>query len=184
MDNSKIREGTACFLVKDKDLLSGRNSKIYIWLKENNFVYGGGKGWYSSVDWIYININSMSYAPGMPGVPLAPPIGNHAITFEEFKNIYSVYSKYIDLPVLRMSKEDELAWNETEKTIALENKKYWEETNFEKYICDLKTQFINYTGLSEKNVTHFFIEEKKFLRESFDKKRRPESMLETLNLMY
>lgn len=30
----------------------------------------------------------------MPGVGLAEPLGNHAITIEEFKTIYSIYKKY------------------------------------------------------------------------------------------
>lgn len=30
----------------------------------------------------------------MPGVCLAQPIGNHAITLEEFITIYDIYKKY------------------------------------------------------------------------------------------
>jgi hypothetical protein len=30
----------------------------------------------------------------MPGVCLAQPIGNHAITIDEFQTIYAIYKKY------------------------------------------------------------------------------------------
>ena len=44
--------------------------------------------------WIHVNITRKMYAYGMPGVSIARPIGNHAITIEEFKTIYQIYRKY------------------------------------------------------------------------------------------
>ena len=36
----------------------------------------------------------------MPGIPLVTPIGNHAITIEEFMIIYDIYKKYKGKKVL------------------------------------------------------------------------------------
>lgn len=87
-----ISIGSACFLVKDHDLLRGNKSEIALWL--NNEGFEACKGWWSGVDWIYININSKTYMGGMPGIPVTTPVGQHAITIEEFKAIYSVFKKY------------------------------------------------------------------------------------------
>ena len=93
-----ISIGGACFLVKDKDLLKGVESEIAYWLKEEGFE--SCKGWWTGVDWVYININSKTYMGGMPGISVTTPVGEHAITIEEFKAIYSVFKKYEGKTVL------------------------------------------------------------------------------------
>lgn len=91
--NLHIGEGKReAFLVCDRSLISV-NAPFLKWLCEEGFVFGGYHGNYGC-SWIYVNITRKQYAYGMPGVGLAEPLGNHAITIEEFKTIYSIYKKY------------------------------------------------------------------------------------------
>ena len=92
--NNSISAGAACFLVRDKRL---GNSQHYFfkWLKENGFKkWPQGHGWYNSVDWVYINLNSKIYNPGMSGIPITSTVCNHVITLKEFLQIYFIYKKY------------------------------------------------------------------------------------------
>lgn len=41
--------------------------------------------------WYFINIESMVYVPGRPGVQYAKPIGGCAITEDEFKIIWQIF---------------------------------------------------------------------------------------------
>ena len=104
MNNDRsISEGKACFLIKDKSLFEGWDSFVYEWLRKEGFVSWGKKGDCSRVDWVYININSKVYAPGIPGIRVTSEIGPHAITFDEFLLIYNIYKKYEGLKPLEMS---------------------------------------------------------------------------------
>lgn len=93
-----ISVGSACFLVKDHELLKGHESEIAQWLNSEGFE--SCKGWWTGVDWVYININSKTYMGGMPGIPVTTPIGEHAITFDEFKAIYHIFKQYEGKSVL------------------------------------------------------------------------------------
>lgn len=64
------------------------------WLESEGFVYGWYKGNYGNCPWIFVNITRKLYAYGMPGIKIVEPIGNHAITVEEFETIYEIYKKY------------------------------------------------------------------------------------------
>lgn len=88
----------ACFLVKDQDLLRGHESEIANWLEKEGFE--SCKGWWTGVDWVYININSKTYMGGMPGISVTTPIGMHAITFDEFNKIYQIFKQYEGKSVL------------------------------------------------------------------------------------
>ena len=82
--NLHIGEGKReAFLVCDHSLISV-DAPFLKWLCEEGFVFGGYHGNYGC-SWIYVNITRKQYAYGMPGVGLAEPLGNHAITIEEFK---------------------------------------------------------------------------------------------------
>ena len=105
MEERKISMNASCFLVKDHSLLLGWEAPLYRWLKENGFVSWGRNGVYEGVDWVYINLNSKVFAPGMPGVKIASVIGEHALTLNEFKQIYIIFSKYNGLDLLQMSHE-------------------------------------------------------------------------------
>ena len=101
MEERLISTGASCFLVVDKSLKQGWHSPIYDWLKGEGYIGWGRKGTYNT-DWIYINIYSKVYAPGVPGVGVTKVVGDHAITFDEFQTIYNIFKKYEGLSVLRM----------------------------------------------------------------------------------
>ena len=103
MEERRISTGASCFLIKDESLKRDWHSPIYDWLRSEGFITWGRKGSFS-MDWIYINILSKVYAPGVPGIGLTKVVGDHAITFEEFKTIYNIFKKYEGLSVLRMDK--------------------------------------------------------------------------------
>ena len=44
--------------------------------------------------WFFVDIKEKIYIPGRPGISYGYEIGNHAITFEEFKVIYNIYKKH------------------------------------------------------------------------------------------
>lgn len=89
----KIYEGkTEAFLVWDKSL-GNIKDVFYEWLRDEGFSFAGNDGGYGC-PWIYINITRKQYAYGKPGIELVRAIGNHALTMDEFKMIYSIYKKY------------------------------------------------------------------------------------------
>ena len=98
-----LSKSNACFLVKDHSLLDPNTSPVYHWLRDEGFVSWGVKGWFDGVDWVYVNLSSKVYAPGMPGIPLAKAVGNHVITFDEFLQIYDIFKKYDGLDVMQMN---------------------------------------------------------------------------------
>lgn len=98
----RITDGkTEAFLVYDVSLKS-IHAPFYEWLREEGFTDTGYHGNYSC-RWAYVNITRKQYAYGMPGVALVQPIGNHAITIQEFEEIYGIYKKYqgLDLFVFK-----------------------------------------------------------------------------------
>jgi len=100
-----ISEGTAAILVKDKSLGGSSRTEFLDFLKEEGFkMWQHSKGHFGTVDWIFINLNAKVYANGMPGIEVAKPFGNHAVTIDEFKSIYHIYKKYEGLPVLQFEK--------------------------------------------------------------------------------
>lgn len=110
MEEKRIGPGTSCFLVKDESLKLEWHAPLYEWLRNEGFVSWGRKGTFLDVDWIYINITSKVFAPGMPGVGITPVIANHAITLDEFMSIYNIYKKYDGLDPLRMTEEEQKEW--------------------------------------------------------------------------
>ena len=73
-------------------------------LQGEDFTFGGYHGNYGCW-WVHINITRKQYAYGMPGVSLALPIGNHAITIDEFKTIYAIFKKYEGKELFTFSNE-------------------------------------------------------------------------------
>ncbi len=97
--------GKAVILVKEPGLGNG-NHPFWDWLLGEGFhlwLYHGNYG----CDWVFINLNSMTCAPGMPGIKVVSSIREHAITAEEFKTIWGIFMKYEGLPVLEMPEETE-----------------------------------------------------------------------------
>lgn len=89
----RIYQGkTEAFLVCNKSL-ENIDAPFFKWLRDEDFTFAGKHGNFGC-HWVHINITRKQYAYGMPGVPLVKPIGNHAITIEEFMAIYGIFKKY------------------------------------------------------------------------------------------
>ncbi len=95
--------GISTFLVKGEDLKKEWDSKFIKYLKSENFESWHHKGFFANCNWLYINLNTKTYAPGMPGIQITKVIGNHAITIDEFFIIYNIYKKYEKLSTLKFN---------------------------------------------------------------------------------
>ena len=80
------------FLVYDSSIAQF-NAPFIKWLCKEGFTPGDHHGNFGC-PWVHINISRKLYAYGLPGVMMVAPLGNHAITIEEFQTIYSIYKKY------------------------------------------------------------------------------------------
>lgn len=101
---SEISAGSAAILVKDESLNSNPNAEFYTYLKEEGFtMWEHSKGFFDGVDWIYVNLNTKKIARGMPGIPVTAILGKHAVTIDEFKQIYRIFKKYEDKNTLEMN---------------------------------------------------------------------------------
>ena len=76
-------------------------SGIVRYLKDNGFKCCGG---YWSMPWYWIDIRHKFFLPGRPGIVFGKVVGNHAISYDEFKIIYSIYKKYEGLPIMKFEK--------------------------------------------------------------------------------
>lgn len=95
-----IWAGKAVILVKEKGLGDGKHP-FWNWLLEEGFHSWLRHGNYGC-DWVFINLNSMIFAPGMPGIGVVQPIRDHAVTADEFRIIWGIFMKYEGMPVLKM----------------------------------------------------------------------------------
>lgn len=93
-DMNRISFGSAAVLVYDERLKAGYESDFYKWLTGNGFKSWGKHGFFGSCPWIYVNLNNKVYAFGMPGIKITQEFGNHAVTIEEFVEIYNIFEKY------------------------------------------------------------------------------------------
>ncbi len=93
------------FLVQDKSL-KDIDAPFYVWLRDNGFKRAWYKGHYDVCDWVFVNITHKIFAYGMPGIKVVAPIGNHAITVDEFYTVYNIYSKYAGLDPLVFSSDN------------------------------------------------------------------------------
>lgn len=101
---SSIANGSAALLVKDESLLKHEDADFIKFLRKEGFEYWqNGKGFFDGVDWVYVNLNSKLIAPGMPGISVTTHVGNHAVTIDEFKQIYGIFKKYEGLKPLEFS---------------------------------------------------------------------------------
>lgn len=96
-----IGAGSAAILVYDESLKSGMEAAFYKQLISEGFVSWGKHGCYSNCPWVFVNINSKTFAPGMPGIKITQPLGDHAVTVDEFWMVYNIYKKYYEKDVLK-----------------------------------------------------------------------------------
>ncbi len=89
-----ISFGSAAVLVYDESLKEGYESNFYKWLRENGFKSWGKHGFFDGCPWIFVNLNNKIYAFGMPGIQITQEFGNHAVTIDEYMEIYNIFEKY------------------------------------------------------------------------------------------
>lgn len=88
-----ITYGSAALLVCEKD--AQKRSAFICRLEAAGFSCWIGSGsYFPGADWLYVNINALQYAYGLPGVWITEEFGQHAITIEEFETIYNIFRKY------------------------------------------------------------------------------------------
>lgn len=97
-----LHENGSVFLIRDASLAEPKNSPVFHWLCDNGFHAWRYKGWFSAVDWIYVNIRTKTFEMGVPKTGPTGVVGDHAVSFEEFLSIYDIYNKYRGSDVLDM----------------------------------------------------------------------------------
>ncbi len=113
MEERRISTGASCFLIKDERLKKDwYNTPIYTYLKENGFEAQKGSYSIEGIDWLYVNIYSKVFAKGRGGIALTKVVGDHAITFEEFKTIYNIFKKYEGFSTLKMNEQEQKEFEE------------------------------------------------------------------------
>ena len=104
-DEPSIGDGSAAIIVYDKGLENNPEHDFYKWLIKEGFSFWSySKGFYDHVCWAYVNINSKLFTRGVPGINVASHLGDHAVTIDEFKTIYSIFCKYDGLPPLQFER--------------------------------------------------------------------------------
>ena len=178
---NKIGYGTSCLLVKDDSLYAGGEAPLFKWLREEGFVWDGGHGYFSNVNWVYINISSKVFVPGMPGVGITREICGHAITINEFRQIYCIFKKYEGLEPLRMSIEEQDAWHEKMRLEREKEKRYWENITWETYINDVECILKNvYTGIPAEEVPTILERYSEKIFQSYNSHIKPADVAESI----
>lgn len=90
----KIGAGEVEVSLVCNESLTTVDAPFFEWLRNEGFKFIGYHGNYGICPWAYVNITRKGYAYAIPGISLAQPIGNHAITIKEFMTIYNIYKKY------------------------------------------------------------------------------------------
>ena len=86
-----IGEGTACVVVRAQGL-DQPDHEFWKWLRDEGFTKWYNHGHYDGCDWVFVNLNSMVYAPGMPGIKIVSPIrDSNGISTEDFKTIWEIF---------------------------------------------------------------------------------------------
>lgn len=93
---SGISAGTACFLIMD-DSVKTWEADFFNYLKEEGFRSWGQKGNWGCA-WVYVNVNSKLFAPGMPGIPITQCVVSKytgsALSIDEFKEIWEILKRH------------------------------------------------------------------------------------------
>ena len=85
----------------DRDINENYENKLLVYLEKEGFCCNAG---FWGCPWFFVDIIEKRYKPGRPGVSYGGVLGDHAVTFGEFKRIYSIYKKYQGLNVLTMKR--------------------------------------------------------------------------------
>ena len=135
------------------------NNELLEYLDKERFSCTAG---FWGCPWYFIDIVNKKYKPGRPGLSYGKVIGEHAITFEEFKTIYDIYKKYKGLSDLSMTKEEDIKKKQETKQIEQKRSQEiimyckWTECSFEKYKKQVKWCLINYHHYDMKRIKEDF----------------------------
>lgn len=91
-EERRISSGTACVVVSDRSLEDG-DADFYKWLRSHGFKSWGHKGNFG-MSWVFVNLYSKIYAPGMPGIMIARPMCENGISIDEFMEIYDILERH------------------------------------------------------------------------------------------
>ena len=96
VEEPRISSGAACFLIKD-DSLKTWEGEFWDYLKKEGFRSWGAHGnW--GCEWVYVNVNSKLFAPGMPGIPITQCVVSKyprkALNISEFKEIWEILKRH------------------------------------------------------------------------------------------
>lgn len=177
-DKPSISSGTACFLIQDDSLYEKYHAPFFTWLKDSGYtLWPGSRGYSEHVNWVYVNLTSKMFCPGIPGIPVTRAVADHAITIEEFQQIHAIFAKYAGLAPLQMSEalprsEAELAEQQKKREEVLaELDAYWDGMTLEKYWkmvrSDLKTRL---DFLRPKELDAYLEEKADYANEAFARK--------------
>ena len=90
------------FLVYDESLKDA-GSEFVQWLRSEGFHGVLSKGCWGC-SWVWVSITCRTFAYGMPGIKIVRPLGDHAITIDEFRQIYGIYKRYEGLDPLKFER--------------------------------------------------------------------------------
>ena len=131
------------------------------------------------MSWVYVNLTSKMFCPGIPGIPVTWTVADHAITIEEFQQIHAIFAKYAGLTPLQMSEalprsDAELAEQQKKREDVLtELDAYWDSMTLEKYRklvrSDRKTRL---DFLRPKELDDYLKEKADYVNEAFARKRQ------------
>ena len=173
-EEKTIGAGHSCFLIKDESLLKGWDSPVYRWLWDKGFVTWGKKGVSQGVDWVFVNLYSKVFAPGLCGYKVTSVVCDHAVTFEEFEVIYNIFKKYEGLDVLMMAKEEQEEHDKKWNAI-IEERKYVSELTYEKFFNEVKeklTEYLEDRHLTEEELIAYMKKEENVIIEAYERNKR------------
>ena len=91
-------QGRATILVSFHNSDKNEIMDFYNYLEKNKFRLcfdkKDVKDYLETFKFLWININSKRIHHGLIGCQLCEPLGNHAVTIDEFKTIYEIFIKY------------------------------------------------------------------------------------------
>ena len=84
------------------DVEGANKNGVVHFLKTEGFSCGAG---YWGCPWYFVDIKKKVFKPGRPGLSYGKVVGDHAVTFDEFRTIYEIYKKYEGLAPLKFDKD-------------------------------------------------------------------------------
>ena len=81
---------------KNKDILifDWDIGRVLEYLEDNGIAHKPHKAYkYGTTQWVFVNLDRMTYTRGVGGIQTGSPLKNHAIRFSEFKFIFGVYEE-------------------------------------------------------------------------------------------